>query len=163
MMASPVALYRRLAQAPRRVRRLTVIATFAGYPLVIVGYANLVEPGRFPLALWAPIAFLLMAATVIGCFATYGFAGDRIHGRAHLDERERAMNDRAVVLSYGIMTTVLVAALAWLALAAYGEPIVIEMTALTPVLIAAGVFVPMLPFAVLAWIEPDVDRDIDGR
>jgi hypothetical protein len=161
MMVSPVRLYRRLAGAPRRVRRLTVVAAFAGYPLLIVGYTTLVEPGRLPLAVWGPIAFVLMASTIVGCFATYGFAGDRIHGREHLDERERAMNDRAVVLSYGILTTVLVAMLAWLALTAYGEPLVIDMGTLTPVFIAVGVFVPLLPFAVLAWIEPDVETDDD--
>ncbi len=161
MMASPVRLYRRLAAARRQGRRLTVLATFAGYPLLILGYATLVEPGRLPLAIWGPIAFVLMGATVVGCFATYGFAGDRVHGREHLDERERAMNDRAVVLSYGILTTVLVATLAWLAFAAYGGPLVIDMGTLTPIFIAAGVFVPLLPFAVLAWIEPDVEIDDD--
>lgn len=162
-MASPVDLYRRLSHAPRRVRRLWVIGAFAGYPLVIVGYARLVQPGYLPTAIWAPIAIVLMSLTIVGCFATYGFAGGRIGSREHLDERERAMSDRATVLSYGIVTTVLVAALAWLALTAYGEPLVISMEALTPILIAAGVFVPLLPFAVLAWIEPDAPADDDAR
>jgi hypothetical protein len=53
-----------------------------------------------------------MAATVVGCFAVYGFTGDRMRGAAHLDERERAMNDRAIVLSYSVLTTVVVAGLA---------------------------------------------------
>lgn len=163
-MASPNTIYRRLAATPRHLRRLTVIAAFAGYPLVLVGYSTLVQPGRLPLAVWAPIAIVLMGATAVGCFATYGFTGDRLRGRADLDERERAMNDRAIVLSYGVLTTVLVAGLAWLALAAYGDPVVIEMSALAPILIAVGVFVPLLPFAVLAWIEPDAppDEDVAG-
>jgi hypothetical protein len=163
MMVSPIGLYRRLAHAPRWIRRLTVVGAFAGFPLVIVGYGRLVEPGYVPAAVWAPIALVLMAATVVGCFATYGFAGDRIRGRQDLDERERAMHDRAIVLSYSIVTTILVAGLAWLALAASGEPVVIEMGALTPWLIAVGVDVPLLPFAVLAWIEPDAPLDDDAR
>jgi hypothetical protein len=162
-MASPVAFYRRLSQAPQRLRRLTVVVTFAGYPLVLLGYAKLVEPGRVPVAVWAPIALVLMAATVVGCFAVYGFTGDRMRGAAHLDERERAMNDRAIVLSYSVLTTVVVAGLAWLVLAAYGQPLVLDMATLTPILIAAGVFVPLLPFAALAWIEPDAPRGEDER
>ena len=161
-MASPNTIYRRLAATPRRVRRLTVVAAFAGYPLVLLGYSTLAEPGRLPTVIWAPIAIVLMGLTVVGCFATYGFAGDRMRGRTSLDERERAMNDRAIVLSYGVVTTIIVAGLAWLALAAYGEPLVIEMSALTPILIAAGVFVPLLPFAMLAWIEPDAVPDDEG-
>ena len=37
------------------------------------------------------------------------------------------------------------------------------MATLTPILIAAGVFVPLLPFAALAWIEPDAPRGDDDR
>jgi hypothetical protein len=162
MMVSPIGFYRRLSETPQWIRRLTVIGAFAGYPLVLIGYARLVQPGIVPTALWAPVAVVLMAVSVVGCFATYGFTGDQIRGRVHLDERERAMHDRAIVLSYGIVTTVLVAVLAWLTLSAYGQPVVIEMGALTPWLIAVGVDVPLLPFAVLAWIEPDAPRDDDA-
>lgn len=163
-MVSPAALYRRLPQTPRRIRRLTVLGTFAGYPLVVVGYATLVEPGRLPVAIWAPIAIALMAVTVLGSFTVYGFAGVRMRDRALLDERERAMNDRALVLSYGVVTTVLVLGLAALATAAsLGGPIVVDMASLTPVLIEAGVFVPLMPFAALAWIERDAPADDDDR
>ena len=115
-MASPVDFYRRLSQTPQWLRRLTVVGTFAGYPLVLLGYANLVEPGRLPVALWEPIALVLMGVTVVGCFVVYGFTSDRMRGGARLDERERAMNDRAIVLSYGVLTTLVVAGLAWLVL-----------------------------------------------
>lgn len=163
-MVSPAALYRRLPGTPRRIRRLTVLATFAGYPLVILGYASLVEPGRLPLAIWAPIAIVLMALSVLGSFAVYGFAGARAHARAELDERERAMSDRALVLSYGVVTTIAVVGLAVLAIAAsLNGPIVVDMEALTPVLIEAGVFIPLLPFAALAWIEPDAPADDNDR
>lgn len=159
MITSPDTIHHRLAATSRRVRRLAVVAAFAAYPLVLVGYSTLVEPGRVPIAIWAPIAIVLMGLSAVGCFATYGFSGTRMRGRTNLDERQRAMNDRALVLSYGVVTTVLVAGLAWLALAASGDPVVIEMSALAPILIAVGVFVPLLPFAVLAWIEPDAGPD----
>lgn len=159
-MVSPIRFYRRLPHTPQRIRRLTVLAAFAGYPLVVLGYWILVEPGQLALAIWAPIAVMLMGATIVGLFAIYGFAGDRLRDRALLDERERAMSDRAIVLSYGVVTTVLVLALSVLATATtLGGPVLVDMTALTPILIAAGVFVPILPFAALAWIEPDVPDD----
>lgn len=163
-MVSPTTLYRRLPRTPRRIRRLTVIGTFAGYPLVVLGYAGLVEPGRLPVALWAPVAVVLMAMTVVGSFVVYGFANPRMRSQSELDERERAMNERALVSSYGVVTTVLVLGLAALATAgALGGPIIIDMETLTPVLIEAGVFVPLLPFAALAWIEPDAPADDDDR
>ena len=163
-MVSPIALYRRLPHTPQRLRRLVVAATFAGYPLVVLGYANLVEPGHVPVAIWAPVALALMATTILGIFAVYGFAGERMRERSLLDERERAMSDRALVLSYGVVTTALVLALSALATAtALGGPVTIDMETLTPILIAAGVFVPVLPFAALAWIEPDAPRDDHDR
>lgn len=162
-MASPFAFYRRLPNTRRRLRRLTVIGTFAGYPLVILGYANLVEPGHLPDGIWAPIAVALMAATILGIFAVYGFANDHLRDRDQLDERQRAMSDRALVMSYGVVTTVLVLALSALATAtALGGPITVDLATLTPILIAAGVFIPLLPFAALAWIEPDPNGDDRG-
>ena len=35
----------------------------------------------------------------------------------------------------------------------------VVMGTLSPMLIAVGLFVPLLPFAVLAWIEPDLPAD----
>jgi hypothetical protein len=164
MMVSPATLYRRLPRTPRRIRRLTVLGTFAGYPLLVLGYTGLVEPDRIPLAIWVPVAVVLMAMSVVGSFVVYGFVGDRLRSRDQLDERERTMSDRALIVSYGVVTTILVLALSALATAtALGGPIVVGMEALTPVLIAAGLFVPLLPFAALAWIEPDAPADDDGR
>lgn len=163
-MASPLTIYRRLPATPRRLRRLTVIGTFAGYPLVALGYETLVAPGRVPTAIWAPVAVVLMAMTIVGIFVVYGFVGEQLRDRRELDERQRAMSDRALVLSYGVVTTIVLLALAALATATtLGGPFTIDLAMLTPVLISAGVFVPLLPFAALAWIEPDAPRDDDGR
>jgi hypothetical protein len=79
--------------------------------------------------------------------------------KAALDERQRAMHDRALVVSYGAVTTIIGLLLGALAGWAMNEPVVLEMGTLVPVFISAGLYLPLLPFAALAWIEPDLPAD----
>jgi hypothetical protein len=161
-MASPASIYRRLPMLSQRRRRLAVLAAFGGYPLLILGYETLVAPGRLSTTIWGPIAVVLLSLTIIGAVAVYGYGQGRIGDSRTLDERQRAMNDRALILSYGVATTVFGLALGGIALvASFQGPVVIEMTALTPYLIAFGLYLPLLPFAALAWIEPDLPSDDD--
>ena len=129
-MASPVyALFQRIRTSRRRTRRLAVIAAFTGMPLQFIGYET--------------------------------FGQGRMGDRSRLDERQRAMNDRALVLSYGVVTTVVTLALGaiWLA-AAFVGPVVIQMDATSlSVAVAIGLYLPLLPFASLSWIEPDAPAD----
>ena len=74
------------------------------------------------------------------------------------------MVDKALVVSYGALTTVIVVVAGLVALyLSFVGPIELEMTVLTPWFIAIGLYVPFLPFAALAWIEPDVPGDDDDR
>jgi hypothetical protein len=41
-------------------------------------------------------------------------------------------------------------------------PITLDMTTFTPWVIAVALYVPFLPFAALAWIEPDPPADDDA-
>ena len=107
-MATPAALYRRLPSLSRRARRLAVVAAFGGFPLQLLGYALLVEPGRLSSAVWAPISIVLLAVTFVGIVAVYGYGQGRLDRREVLDERQRTMADRALVVSYGVVTTVIV-------------------------------------------------------
>jgi len=160
-MASPLSLYRRLPYLGRRARRLLVAGAFGGYPLLQLGYSLLVAPGRLPQPIWAPIAVLLFSLSLIGVFAIYGYGQGRI-GEARgrdLDERQRAMRDRALVTSYGIATTVIGLGVAGFALLALDKPIVLGFGDLVPVVIGIGLYLPFLPFASLAWIEPDAPAD----
>ena len=155
-MTSPRSFYRRLPTLSQRARRLAVIGAFTGYPVLQLGYWAVVVPGALSTAIWAPVALVLFGITIVSVLALYGYGQRRMgYGMRQLDERERAMHDRALVLSYGVVTTVVVLALGGLAGWAMNEPVVIEMASLVPVLIAAGLYLPTLPFAALAWIEPD--------
>ncbi|MFL5778963.1 MAG: hypothetical protein ACJ761_08480 [Chloroflexota bacterium] len=159
-MVTLPALYRRLPGLSRRFRRLAVIAAFVGFPLQTLGYWTVVAPGRVSETIWGPVSIVLFATTLVGLVVVYGFGQSRIGGSAVLDERQRAMNDRALVLGYGVLTTFIVAVAALIAVyASFVGPITITMDAFTSVAIAIGLYVPALPFAALAWIEPDVPSD----
>lgn len=159
-MVTPATLYRRLPDLGRRDRHLAIVAAFAGYPLQIAGYSLLVAPGLIPGLVWGPVSVVLFSATLVGLVAIYGYGQGRLDRRGLLDERQRAMVDRAMIVSYGALTTVIVIAGGLLATyLSFVGPLEIEMTALTPWFIAIGLYVPFLPFAALAWIEPDVPAD----
>jgi membrane protein YqaA with SNARE-associated domain len=161
-MASPVlTLFRQIPTSRRRSRRLAVIAAFTGIPLQFVGYETLVAPGRLSTPIWGPITVALFGASLIGALATYAFGQGRMGDRSKLDERQRAMNDRALVVSYGVVTTVvtLVLGAIWM-VASFVGPITIQMDATSlSVAVAVGLYLPLLPFASLAWIEPDAPAD----
>jgi hypothetical protein len=170
-MVSPLSLYRRLPLLSRDRRRALVIAAFAGYPLLQVGYTTLVASGRLSTAVWGPVAIVLFALTLVGVFVVYGYARDRmvsdwfpffrptIRDPHPLDERQRAMHDHALVVSYRILTLAVGLTIGAAAGVASNEPIVLDFPALLPFIVVFALYVPFLPYAVLAWIEPDLPDD----
>ena len=163
-MVTPATLYQRLPALRQRDRRVAVVCAFAGFPLLNIGYSTLVATGVIPSAVWAPIALALFAITIVGLVAIYGWGQGRItERRDELDERQRAMVDRALVTGYGVLTTAIVVILAVVALyLSFIGPITLDMTTLTPWIIAVALYVPFLPFAALAWIEADAPADDDA-
>jgi hypothetical protein len=159
-MATPASLFRRLPGLDQRSRRIAVIASFFGYPVQIVGYSLIAAAGGVPGVAWGLTSIALFALTIVGTIAIYGYGQGRIDARKQLDERQRSMVDRAMILSYGVLTTVIVALGGLLAIyLSFVGPLEIEMSALTPWFIAIGLYVPFLPFAALAWIESDPPAD----
>jgi hypothetical protein len=140
------------------------VAAFAGFPLLNVGYATLVATGIMSSTIWAPIAVTLFAITIVGVVAIYGWGQGRITAhRDELDERQRAMLDRAFITGYGALTTAIVLILGVVALyLSFIGPITIDMTTFTPWVIAVALYVPFLPFAALGWIEADAPVDDDA-
>lgn len=163
-MVTPATLVHRLPSLRQRQRRLAVVAAFAGFPLLNLGYATLVAPGVIPGAIWAPIAFVLFALTIVGLVAIYGWGQGRITDRRdQLDERQQVMVDRALITGYGALTTAIVLLLGVVGLyLSFVGPITLDMTSFTPWVIAVALYVPFLPFAALAWIEADAPADDDA-
>jgi hypothetical protein len=149
----------RLRTMSRRTRRLVVLGTFVAYPLVYVGYALLSRGGTLPAVstLWAPIAVVLMFGFAAGVFVIYATTRNRAEPEAiELDERQRDLAVRARALSYGVLLAGIVAiAAAWAVYVTRVGPVTLGPDLLLPVAIVVGVYLPVLPSAVLAWIEPD--------
>jgi hypothetical protein len=159
-MVTPASLYRRMPATRRRTRRFLVIAALVGFPLQQIGYLLLVANGLLPTIVWGPVSIVLFSATIVGVVAIYGFGQGRMDRRERLDERQRQMVDRALITSYTVLTTVIVAVAGMLAVyLSFVGPLQLDMLGLTPWVIAIGLYVPFLPFAALAWIEPDAPAD----
>jgi hypothetical protein len=167
MEASPMQSLARVADRlrtlPRRVRRLIVLETYVAYPLVFIGYSALVATGLIPGPMWAPVAFVLMAGFVIGIFTVYGYAGGRADpNSAALDERQHLLAVRAWALSFMVLSTLVVGlAAAWAIAVTVAGPVALGGDILLPVAIGVGVYLPLLPLAVLTWIEPDAPAEED--
>lgn len=153
----------RLRSMPRRTRRLIVLGTFVAYPLLYVGYAVLSRSGALPAVslLWAPFAIALMFGFAAGIFVIYGTTRNRAEPDAiELDERQRDLAVRARALSYGVLLAFIVAITAlWAVYVTSVGPVTLGPELLLPVAIVVGVYLPVLPSAVLAWIEPDAPPD----
>lgn len=159
MVARWVSFYRRSPALSGRSRRLAVAGAFLGYPLLVIGYNLLVAPGWLLTVVWAPIAIVLFGATVVGALAVYGYGQGRMTDQARLDERQRVMADRALIVSYRVLATAVTLGLGFLAIAATFQTIEVHMESLVPWLIMSGLYLPLLPFASLAWIESDAPAD----
>jgi len=157
----------RLRTTSRRSRRLIVLGTFVAYPLVYVGYALLSRAGALPPVslLWAPVAIILMFGFAAGLFVIYAITRNRAEPEAlELDERQRDLAVHARALSYGVLLAVIVAiTAAWAVYVTTFGPVVLGAELLLPVAIVVGIYLPVLPSAVLAWIEPDAPpEDVAG-
>jgi hypothetical protein len=155
-------IYRSLPTAPRRVRRGLVLATATGYPLVLLGYATLVVTGRLPLAAWAPFATVLTGSTVVGVIAIYACVRGRADlGMGHLDERQARLRDRAWTLSYATVVVAIAVALVGLMVvrSTSGADVVVSGDVIGYLATMGAIYLPVLPAAVLAWIEPDAPPD----
>jgi hypothetical protein len=162
---SRIATFSRALQHRRVVRRLLILAGMLGYPTLLIGYTTLVPTRRIDALSWGAIATVLVSLTAVGLGAVYLFVRDRAHlGGGALDERELALTSRAHVLSYGVLSTLVVTVVAGLAVyLSFGGPLTLRMEDLSPWIIAVGVLLPALPSAVLAWIEPESVDDEFGR
>jgi hypothetical protein len=152
---------------PRRTRRLIVLGTFVAWPLLHIGYAVLSRAGTVPVVseLWAPFAILLLFGFAIGVFVIYAVTRNRAEPEAaELDERQRDLAVRARALSYGILLAFIVGvAGVWAIYVTNVGPVTIGAESLLSVAVVVGVYLPMLPSAVLAWIEPDAPpEDVAG-
>lgn len=145
---------------PQRTRRVIAVASLAGLP-AMYGWSAFWLTTRVPGIVWGPISFLLILVTVVGAFVLYGFVRDRANYGANLDERQRQLRDRAWVMCYEILSAVVIAAVlvVGVTVLGFGRNVVLDATLVTGIVLCAGVLVPLLPVAALAWLEPDAPAE----
>jgi hypothetical protein len=161
MTSRPMPQARRIDRLSRQSRRLIAAATLLGLPGMFV-WSSFWMGTSVPNVLWGPITFVLIGATVIGSFVLYRF----VRGRADmpgaaLDERERQLRDRAWVVSYQVLSAVVLAVVIVLGISVFvlGRQVVVDAALTNAVVLSVAVLLPILPAAALAWIEPDAPTD----
>jgi hypothetical protein len=145
----------------QRTRRVVAVAALSGLP-AMYAWSSFWMGTTVPNIAWGPVTFLLIGATIVGSFVLYGSARGRadMPGRS-LDERERQLRDRAWILSYQVLSAVVVVAVAAAAIAVLilGREVDLDWALVSAAALCVGVLLPLLPTAALAWIEPDLPMD----
>ena len=147
----------RLSRMPQRSRRVVAIATLIGMPVAYLWSSYWLATSA-PTVLWGPITFVLFGATIVGAFLLYGYARGRaeLPGR-NLDERQRQLRDRAWILSYQVLSAVVILGVIVAGIEAFlvERPVTLDASAINALVLSVAVLLPVLPTAALAWIEPD--------
>ena len=147
----------RIDRMSRRTRRIVAVVTLLGLPAMFA-WSTFWLGTTVPSLLWGPVSFVLIGMTIVGSFVLYRYVRDRagMPGR-RLDERERALRDRAWILSYQVLSAVVVAGavITGLTVFGFGRPVTLDGGLVNALVLCVGVLLPVLPAAALAWIEPD--------
>jgi O-antigen/teichoic acid export membrane protein len=147
----------RIERLSQRRRRVLAVATLAGLPAMFV-WSTFWMGTSVPNVAWGPISFVLIGMTVVGSFVLYRYVRDRadMPGR-RLDEREKELRDRAWILSYQVLSAVVVAAVILIGIAVFvlGRAVTFDASLVNAIVLSVAVLLPILPAAALAWIEPD--------
>ena len=147
----------RIDRLSRRSRRILAVATLLGLPAMFAWSTLWMSTTVSNLA-WGPISFVLIGTTIVGTFVLYRY----VRGRADmpgndLDERERQLRDRAWILSYQVLSVVVIAGVsaAGISVFLFDRPITLDANLVNALVLCVAVLLPVLPAAALAWIEPD--------
>ena len=148
---------RRLERLSQRTRRIVAVGTLIGLPAMFA-WSSFWLGTTVPTLLWGPVSFILIGITVGGAVVLYQYVQRRADlPGAGLDERERHLRDRAWILSYQVLATVVVllGVAVVVPVLGFGHAVTIDASLATAVALCLGVLLPVLPAAALAWIEPD--------
>ncbi len=151
----------RIDRLSQRTRRIVAVATLTGLPAMFI-WSSYWLGTSVPNVIWGLVSFLLIGLTAIGALVLYRFVRDRADlGSTSLDERQRQLRDRAWVLSYGILSTVVVALVGVLAVLVLGmeRVVTLDPNLMSAVALCTGTLIPLVPVAALAWLEPDLPED----
>src|SRR3954449_6492702 len=119
MMTTARARPARFERIPRGRRRALAVATLLGLPAMFA-WSTFWSGTTVPPILWGPVSFLLIGLTVVGSLVLYAHIRHRADMPGEqLDERERQLRDRAWILSYEILSLVVIGAVVLAPLAVF--------------------------------------------
>ena len=147
----------RIDRLSRRTRRFLAVGTLLGLP-AMYAWSSYWQSTSAPTLAWGWVSFLLIGMTGIGSLVLYRYVRDRAEWSSRgLDERQQQLRDRALVLSYGVLSTTVVLGIGVVAVLVLGmgRQLSLDGTLVSAAAISIGVLIPVLPVAALAWIEPD--------
>jgi uncharacterized membrane protein len=163
MVTSPISASQdRLDRISRRTRRVLAVATLVGLPAMFAWSAFWTTTSVSNL-IWGPITFALIGVTLVGSVVLYRFVKHRADmPGASLDERQRQLRDRAWILSYQVLSAVVIAVVAAVGILVLGfdRPVTLDAGLVNGLVLCVAVLLPVLPVAALAWIEPDPPADV---
>ncbi len=145
----------------KATRRPLVVVAVISYPLAYAAQALMGSgPNRWP----TQLVFVLLTLVSVGAlFVLYAFAQNRAQlGMDELDERQRQLRDQAHVQSYRVMTAAVILGVAatQLYLLIHGSVrLGAGASSFLPVLIGCALYLPSMPYVMLAWLEPDDPGD----
>jgi hypothetical protein len=152
----------RIDRLPQRSRRAIAVGTLVGLPAMFA-WSTFWMGTTVPNLVWGPVSFVLIGLTIVGSVVLYRY----IRGRADLpgrdlDERERQLRDRAWILSYQVLSLVVIAAVVVLGISVFilGRTVTVDAGLVNALVLSVAVLLPVLPAAALAWIEPDPPADV---
>jgi hypothetical protein len=157
--------WRRQAQTPatRAGRRRVVAALYGALAATVVAMAIPNVPRSS--AWWLPFAMVLLASILvtIGSAVVLYRTGQRLGDDedAKLDERQRAVRDRAYLRAYRMVGTLLIVLVQYMVIApGFGWPLP-ERVHWAILSWSVMLFTVTLPSAILAWTEPEVEVEDD--
>jgi len=147
----------RIDRLSQRTRRFVAVGTLVGLP-AMYAWSTFWQATSVPTLAWGWVSFLLIGMTGIGSLVLYRYVRDRAEWSSRgLDERQQQLRDRSLVLSYGVLATVVVLGIGVVAVLVLGlgRQVSLDGTLVSAAAVCIGVLIPVLPVAALAWIEPD--------
>lgn len=144
----------------RTGRRALVVSALSGYPIFLGAWFGLPAMGITGVA-WAVAVAAIGLATLAAMVALYRFRRSMAQApEDRLDERQIAVRDHAYLQSYRLFCGGLLLALVAVAIAPdlLDRTLSVTYETIQPLVWAGILYSIILPSAVVAWQEPDLDE-----
>ena len=141
-------------------RRVLVAVALASYPVFVAAWLGLPAVGVVGVP-WAVGVLAALAVLVVANLAVYRFRRAMAQApETQLDERQVAVRDRAYLEAYRIFSALVMAVLLIVGITpdAIDRPLQVTYDAVQPLLFGVILYGIILPSAVVAWGEPDLDE-----